>query len=98
MATIEEDFDSINSQIEDAIGFAVINLHGELQRVAPVDTGFFKASWKEKKLGKLTWKIFNDAPYASFLWRGHLKQWNGGDSMLLKANLDLERECKRIRA
>ena len=121
MATLSEEFESVEKQIEDAVAYAVINLHDKLVEAAPVGDpalwkvnrnrkeadyykpkgyvgGMFKASWKNEQLDTMKWKIWNDMEYASALWRGHSWQWNGGDAMLLKANKDLEREFKRIRA
>jgi len=51
--------------------------------------GFFKASWKFTHIEGMNWTIFNNAEYASLLWRGHSTQWVGGDALLAKANADL---------
>ena len=96
MASIEDDVKSIESQMELDVAKAVAHLHSELVRVAPVDTGFFKANWKMNQTDGMNWQITNNAEYASFLWRGHSKQWNGGDAMLAKANADLNVSFTKI--
>ena len=106
---ISDDVLSIEEQIEKAIARTTLKLHSDLIKVAPVGTpestgikgyvgGSFKADWKVKKKFQMEWEITNNMEYASFLWRGHSKQWNGGDSMLLKANIQLENKFKRIKA
>ena len=97
MDSVLDDFEELEDTMATEIAKATLGLHSELIRVAPVDTGFFKASWKADKNSKMSWTIKNNAEYASFLWRGHSKQWAGGDSMLAKANIDLTRKLDSIR-
>ena len=98
MDTLMDDFRSIERQMESALRRTVLKLHSDLIRVAPVDTGSFKRAWRVKKLSMMKWRITNNMEYASFLWRGHSKKWNGGDGMLEKANRNLDRKYDRIRA
>ena len=108
MDSVLDDFEELEDTMATEIAKATLGLHSELIRVAPVGTpettgikgyvgGFFKASWKADKNSKMSWTIKNNAEYASFLWRGHSKQWAGGDSMLAKANIDLTRKLDSIR-
>jgi len=54
----------------------VHEFHSALQKVAPVDTGHFKLSWKLKTIDEDHYIISNNAStksqesYASILWRG----------------------------
>lgn len=98
MASIEDDIKSIAKQTALAVRKTALKLHSDLVRVAPVDTGFFKLSWKVDKLREMNWRITNNAEYASYLWRGHSKQWNGGDAMLAKADIELQRKFDMIKA
>ena len=109
MDTLMDDFRSIERQMESSLRRTVLKLHSDLIRVAPVGTpestgikgyvgGSFKRAWRVKKLSMMKWRITNNMEYASFLWRGHSKKWNGGDGMLEKANRNLDRKYDRIRA
>ncbi len=77
----------------------VHEFHSALQRVAPVDTGHFKLSWKLKKIDEDHYIISNNAStksqqsYASILWRGRRSvngimrgstQWYAGGSPMLQ--------------
>lgn len=94
---ITDDFNQIETKAKRAVSRTALKLHSDLVKVAPVDTGAFKLAWKIKKKSDFAWDISNNMEYASMLWRGHSKQWNGGDAMLAKANIDLQRKLNMIR-
>ena len=97
----------VERQIYETVGRIAAQLHADLKNVAPVDTGWFKANWRIQKSGELSWRIYNNVEYASVLWRGrHVidgkeygsRYWqNGGDPMLLKADIELSRQLELIR-
>ncbi len=90
----------------------VFEFHSALQRVAPVDTGHFKLSWKLKKIDEDHYIISNNAStksqqsYASVLWRGRRSvngimrgstQWySGGDPMLQQREIVMQMKLKAI--
>ena len=96
MASISDDVNSIKTQMERDVARVVLKLHSDLVDVAPVDTGFFKRAWIVEHRQGMNWIISNSAEYTSFLWRGHSKQWNGGDAMLAKADSNLNVSFTKI--
>ncbi len=102
-----EALDKIMKQTRQILKETVYEFHSALQRVAPVDTGHFKLSWKVKPVSKDEYLISNNAPYASILWAGRMmvngkmygsEQWSkGGDIMLAKRNIQMQNKLKIIR-
>ena len=82
------------------VGKKVVEFHGDLKSVAPVDSGEFRDAWELIQDGLLSWTIKNPMHYASELWRGRREingrmygsdQWpEGGEPMLQKFNKELK--------
>ncbi len=109
--TPEEALAKIVKQSQDVIGTVATQLHTDLIKAAPVDTGHFRRSWRIRQRNDWQWRISNSADYASILWRGRRifrnhsgnpqwygsEQWQaGGDPMIAQANVVLSRELDKI--
>ncbi len=86
--TPSEALDKIMKQTRRILKETVYEFHSALQRVAPVDTGHFKLSWKLKPISKDEYLISNNAStrsqesYASILWRGRRPDPHNGNKMI----------------
>ena len=111
--TPSEALDKIMKQTRKILKETVYEFHSALQRVAPVDTGHFKLSWKLKPISKDEYLISNNAStrsqdsYASILWRGRRlingvmrgsTQWqHGGEPMLQQREIVMNMKLKAIK-
>lgn len=97
---------------ERALKRTVYKLHTDLIKAAPVDTGSFKIAWKVREENPQKFYITNAMEYTSILWRGRRpfpngkgkmqmygsKQWpEGGDPMLAKSNIALQKQLDAIK-
>lgn len=109
--SIKVEFDIINDEISDIVEEEVFNLHNDLVDKGKdvYDTGNFERSFAPiQKLGTYSWKILNDASYASILARGRrmvggraygsLKWAKGIDPMLSMFNKTIEKRTDALRA
>ena len=111
--TPSQALDKIMAQTRQILKETVHEFHSALQRVAPVDTGHFKLSWKLKPIDEDHYIISNNAStkeqesYASILWRGRRpvngimrgsSQWqHGGEPMLQQREIVMNMKLKAIK-
>ena len=93
----------IEKDSEKVVDNEALKLYADLKLISPIDTGFFKGSWKIDHKGTMKWTISNNAEYADVLARGRRgnrgsKQWEHGLSpMLQKTDKEIQRGLDAIR-
>jgi len=107
--TPEQALEAIKNETDQIVGEEAHALFSRLVKASPVDTGYFKQSWKApKQTGWAEFRIHNSAEYATILSAGYRddilgraygsKQWYGGlDPMLGVTNNILQRRLDGIK-
>lgn len=69
---IGKEFDELKEKrLDHTLKSAVVNLHSDLVKSSPVDTGELKVSWQlPEQVGKRKWVIRNIAPHAQVIDMG----------------------------
>jgi len=70
MTNLVSEFDKLQDDIDKTIRTVVAGLDTEFKLRTPVDTSFLKNSWDLERLGKLSWRISNNADYADYALLG----------------------------
>ena len=74
---ITGDFPDLSKKIRQGFDKIADDVSNDLKNATPVDTGYAKSRWKEKK-GVNSTTINNDAPYINELEKGRSKQAPNG--------------------
>jgi len=103
--SLSSEFQDLLSKQEQIINRYVVNLHTELIRSTPVDTGTLKSAWELKKVSATHWVMSNNMEYADIIFRGIRAGVKGGSKqlpdgvypILQRFNLELQEELQKLK-
>ena len=108
----KKEYEALLKKRNNVVRMGAISLKGDLQTNTPVDTGELRDSWQPpEKLGTLSWRIANIAPYAYIIdggrrqvmmngklkWIGSEQLPNGFSPIVKEFEKKLQKELDKIK-